>query len=427
MSVRTALVAAAWSIAVVGLHAIPRAQFELLLSAYSAAFVLYLGLIARTGLTLRQGLVLALCVRFAGFFFLPQWSDDYYRFVWDGMLAHHGINPMACTPEEIMRYPGNPPADEHLFQLLNHTAYHSVYPPVAQAIFRISYALNGSWLAGHVIFFKFILLLADAGIAALLIILLRGMDRPARYTLVYVLNPLVILECTGNLHMEGLMILGLLGAAGLGLHGRPLASLGAMAFSVLAKLVTLVLAPFLPGTMAGQRWLPYMTLLVLLVSSGLLISFNLEMAWLQSVRLWFQTFEFNAGLYYLLRWAGYQLTGYNAIYYIGPGMALLSLLGIGALWWRFRTVHPKQWPVAMTLALTVYFLLGTTIHPWYLTTVLATGVLAGFFYPLAWSYLAIFSYSHYSGGGFQEHYGWIAFEYGALAAIMCIEWRRYRI
>ena len=47
-----------------------------------------------------------------------------------------------------------------------------------------------------------------------------------------------------------------------------------------------------------------------------------------SIGLYFQKFEFNASVYYLLRWVGYQTKGYNLIATIGPRLALGTFTGI---------------------------------------------------------------------------------------------------
>src|SRR5690606_14474575 len=129
---------------------------------------------ARRPVTLREGLILALAVRVVGFFFTPLWSDDYYRFIWDGMLTVEGIHPMAHTPVEIMARPEVFPIDTTLYPLLNSQIHYSVYPPVAQGLFALSYWVNGSWLTGHILFQKFIWLLVDAGIIWFLLQVVRS-------------------------------------------------------------------------------------------------------------------------------------------------------------------------------------------------------------------------------------------------------------
>ena len=417
------LSASGWAVVTVWLFAVPRTSFDLVLAVYSLAFGLYMLLVGGPRpVPLSVGLALALAVRVAGFFFMPLWSDDYYRFVWDGMLSFHGINPMAHTPEEIMAGATAFTGDAGLFARLNHTAYHSVYPPVAQAVYWAGYGIAGANLTGHVLFMKSVLIAADAGVCFILMRLLSILGRDRREVLWYALSPLVIIELSGNLHFEGVMLLGLLAACLAGLTGRRSYAILAMAGSVLSKMVTFILAPFLPGTMDGRRVIPAMLAITAIAVSGFWIAFGGSLHWMDSIGLWFRKFEFTAGPYYLVRWLGYKVTGYNAIHRIGPAMAALTLIGLILIWLWHRFGRGLTWMTAMAFALTLHFLMGTTIHPWYLTTLLAVGMLAGLRYPVAWTYLAVFSYSHYAGGGFREHYGWIALEYIGLVAFMAAEW-----
>ncbi len=421
------LTATGWAVAMVWLFSVPRTSFDVLMAGYSLAFGLYLLLLrVPRPVPLHVGLGLALVVRLAGLFFMPLWSDDFYRFIWDGMLSDHGINPMTFTPEEIMAGATAFKADPALFAQLNHTAYHSVYPPIAQAVYWAGYAIAGTNLAGQVLFMKSVILAADAGVCLLLMRLLPKLGRDRREVLWYALSPLVIMELSGNLHFEGVMLLGLLAACMAGLKGRRGYAILAMAGSVLSKMVTLILAPFLPNTMDGRRLIPGMLAVTGITVAGFWIAFGGSLNWMVSVGLWFQKFEFNAGPYYLVRWVGYQVTGYNAIHRIGPAMGLLTLAGLCLIWIWYRFGQRLTWMTAMTFALTLYFMMGTTIHPWYLTTLLAVGLLAGLRYPLAWSYLVVLSYSHYDDGGFREHYGWIALEYIVLLLVMAVEWWAFR-
>ncbi len=74
------------------------------------------------------------------------------------------------------------------------------------------------------------------------------------------------------------------------------------------------------------------------------------------------------------------------------------------------------------LALTVFLLLSTTVHPWYI----ALGVLLSAFikpkYAILWSCLIILSYSKY--GLSEAWYYWMVFlEYIMLFIYMYIEWK----
>ncbi|MDP4586790.1 MAG: hypothetical protein NWS86_01310 [Flavobacteriales bacterium] len=67
------------------------------------------------------------------------------------------------------------------------------------------------------------------------------------------------------------------------------------------------------------------------------------------------------------------------------------------------------------LIYSVYLLLTTTVHPWYLVSLVFFTSLTKWRFAALWSFLAVLSYSHYANGGFKENYLLIGLEYGALA------------
>ena len=164
-----------------------------------------------------------------------------------------------------------------------------------------------------------------------------------------------------------------------------------------------------------------MTLGITILVFGL--TFRGETGWVDSCRLWFQSFEFNASIYYLIRTIGFWVTGYNPIKWIGPSMGILTILLLAALWYLYYRKKDLLWSTPMVYALTIYFLMSTTVHPWYIGTILALSVLTLHTYPMVWTYLVFLSYSHYSGGWFQENYYFITAEYTILFLWMMIEYR----
>jgi len=413
-----------WLMAIAWLHGIPRAEFYALWGIYALAFAAYAWLVFRKpSIGLKYGLMLAFLIRFISLWFDPLLSDDYYRFIWDGMLMDQGVHPMSFTPAYLMSHPEILVPDQDLFSLLNSPHYYSVYPPVSQWLFGLSYAINGMHIAGHILFYKILLIATDALIVFFLYRLLIRLNQSLERVLWYALNPLIIMEFTGNLHMDGLMIAGLLGAVVLTEKRNILGSSFMMAFSMLSKLLTLILIPFMPRHLYWRK-LSLFTLCSVAISVFVFWwTFGSNTGWLESVHLWFTSFEFNASLYYIARSVGYYFKGYNAIAAIGPLMGIVTLLAIGALWiWYIRS-KKHDWPAAMLLVMTVYFLMSTTVHPWYLGLLVALGVLSGHLYPLAWSFLVFLSYSHYAGGQAAENYWLIATEYSLLLGWMIWEWR----
>lgn len=54
---------------------------------------------------------------------------------------------------------------------------------------------------------------------------------------------------------------------------------------------------------------------------------------LQSANLYYQKFEFNASIYYLLRQIGFWWYGYNTIAFLGKALAVLAIAGIFFICW----------------------------------------------------------------------------------------------
>ena len=69
----------------------------------------------------------------------------------------------------------------------------------------------------------------------------------------------------------------------------------------------------------------------------------------------------------------------------------------------------------------LYFLLSTTVHPWYLATPLLISVFTKFRFMIFWSFVVILSYSAYDNLQFQENIYLVALEYVLVASFFCYE------
>ncbi|PRY07389.1 hypothetical protein CLV24_12338 [Pontibacter ummariensis] len=410
-------------------YATPRTDFSQLLWLYAALFGAYLYLI-NTRLPVWQGLAAAVLFRLLFLLAMPALSDDFYRFVWDGRLLTAGLNPFLHLPQYFL-LPDAPQVagiTEELYSQLNSPNYYSVYPPVAQAVFWLGAWLFPGNLLGSVIVMRVVLLLAEAGSILLLLRLLRKMGLPDKQVLLYALNPLVILELVGNLHFEALMIFFLLLALYQLSYQRVAVSGVAFGLSVASKLLPLMFLPFLLRRLGLYQFTLFglIVLLTLVATFYPLVSAEVLLNIFQSIDLYFQKFEFNASVYYLLRWLGYRLAGFNLIWVLGPFLSFVALVAILTMATVKKLGSMKRLAGYMAAALTVYLLLSTTVHPWYITTLVALTTMSRFRYAIVWSGLAILTYAAYRSSSYQESLELVALEYGIVFLWLTAELYLYR-
>lgn len=418
-----------WITAVMGVLITPRNDFYTLWSLYSIAFAAYIFILFSKGyISIKQGLIIGIGCRLLSFITSPQLTDDYFRYIWDGMVFYGGINPVEYVPSFLMNHPEILTADHNLYPLLNSKEYYSVYPPVAQLLFYLSYAINELSINGHIIFLKLILLLTDISIVYLICRILKQMNLPARTSLIYFLNPLIVIEYAGNLHFDGIMIAALLASILFAIKKDNVRSGISMSISICTKLTSGLLLPFMPQELYQGKKIIWMSLIVILISILFFwLVFGSNQGWLTSAALWFNSFEFNASLYYVAQKIYFLLKDYQNIDVVGPMMAGITVIGIMLVWLRYVIKKDLEWPVAMLAALTIYFLCSTTLHPWYLGTMLVISIFSGYLFPVVWTYLVFLSYSHYMNNSFEEKYLFILSEYLILFIWIIVEYSGKRL
>ncbi|KAA9345917.1 hypothetical protein [Adhaeribacter soli] len=408
-------------------YELPRQEFGKLFLLFFLAFSAYV-LLSRN-LNLKTGLWLGMAFRVIFLFSLPALSDDYFRFLWDGRLLTAGENPFLHLPGfyHEQNFSGIPGLNQALYAGLNSPHYFSVYPPVCQFIFALAGWLFSENNLSGIIVMRLFILAAEAGTLLLLPKLLSQLGQRKENALWYVLNPLVIVELTGNLHFEALMIFFTLAAFYFLNRNRYHLSALSLAFAVCSKLLPLILLPFLFRLLGLKNWLLYcstvgatcLLLFLPFLNAELIAHFS------NSLNLYFQKFEFNASVYYLLREIGLYLYGYNQIAFIGPLLSVITFISILALAFRSGNNDFATLPKQLLTGLTIYFLLATIVHPWYITTLVALSVLAHSRYALVWSGLAVLSYAAYQTASYTENYWLVGLEYLGVATALLLE-NRYR-
>ncbi|MGB3226502.1 MAG: hypothetical protein WBB02_00905 [Saprospiraceae bacterium] len=333
-------------------------------------------------------------------FAIPNLSNDFYRFWWDGYLSSHGINPYLWTPTEILiQYHSQHLGDalQAQYNQLNSPEYHTVYPLLSQLIFCISAKIAGTHLHIFSIILKLFVLLADLGILFFSIKILRQLKRPLKYILLFFGNPLCIMELNNNLHFEVFLILFLALSIYYTLHSKVFLSGLSIGFSFISKLTSLLLLPLF------IQW-PFFKKYNILIIIGFLFPTLLFIAYLipglygyqKSMGLYFHQFEFNSLLYgpisnYFDIHKWYLLKPKIGIYLMSIFLLIYSIILI------YNWVSNKSYFSFKHawLILFFYLIFSSTVHPWYITPIL---FLSCFVFPLSsftWSFLILFSYARY--------------------------------
>lgn len=432
-----------------------RFDFIKLITLYAALFYLAYLLIEKWKLPFSWLLSFGILLRLVFIVAIPNLSQDFYRFIWDGRLLAQGINPYLFTPDmylsgEISSKIIIPQAAE-LYKGMGalSTGHFSNYPPINQLFFGIAGLFSKSSILGSVIILRLISMLADLGILFFGRKLLKNLNLNPNKIFWYFLSPFVIIEMTGNLHFESVMLFFLIWSIYLFQKGKWIWAAVFLGVSVSVKLLPLLLLPLFIGYRFKDRYsnvksrfnistslnncrlsmtnifgFYLITIITVLatflpfLSSGFISNFS------TTIGLWFQNFEFNASVYYVIRWIGYQIVGWNIIATVGKILPIITLLLILGLAFFRKNRDTKQLITAMLFAVSFYFLLSTTVHPWYIATPLLLCVFTKYRFPIVWSFVVFFSYSAYGKDGFQENIWLIALEYSIVIGFAFWEIRK---
>jgi alpha-1,6-mannosyltransferase len=160
--------------------------------------------------------------------FDPLLSSDIYRYVWDGRVQAAGISPYRYFPaEEALAFL----RDGTIFPHINRadTAV-TIYPPVAQFFFLIVTRIGES-----VTMMRLALLGCESITVALIMLLLRRMNRPVTRVTAYLWHPLPLWEIANSGHVDALMVALMLLGLWVALTGHALRGAVLIAFSALVK------------------------------------------------------------------------------------------------------------------------------------------------------------------------------------------------
>ncbi len=400
----------------------PREEANTVVLFFVSLFVLYAYLYGLFRHTKKIGLGIATAIGFRALllFALPELSDDYFRFVWDGTITNMGLNPYQLVPNEFIESTDNEML-KSLFPQLNSQTFHTVYPPINQFVFAVAAFFFPASLFGQVVVMKLFLLLTEGLTIYLLLSLLRYFKKPAYLVFLYAFNPIVVVELVGNLHFEGVMLCSVLLTIWLVKNHGSFSSGLALSIGVCTKFWPAVFVPFFwrkLGWRSGLKFTFAVGFISLLFFSPFLYPETFTDLF-SSIRLYFRYFEFNASVYYL-GWLFSDICEMENVFKTHP--LILPSLFLSIVFVLF--ILQKERSNIFTFLLLVlgsYFFLATTVHPWYIVPLIGLSIFTKYRFPILWSVLIVVTYLTYGSADYQQPFLFIFLEYLLLFMFMLME------
>jgi alpha-1,6-mannosyltransferase len=285
----------------------------------------------------------------------PYLSTDLYRYIWDGRVQGHGVNPYQYVPAapELAGL-----RDGIIYPNINRADYApTIYPPAAQMLFFLTTRISESVVA-----MKTCMLAFDALSIACLLGILRHLGLPRRWVAAYAWHPLVLWEIAGNAHIDAAMTGTMLFSVWLFVTRSPLQAAAVATIAALIKPIALLALPVywrpwdwrmpvLVGAIVTLCYLPYLSVgwKVLGFASGYAAE---------------EGYKAGGGFWYpdLLQVFTGPIPGIGRTYLVASGLALAALaLRIG-----FRSDRSARASMeALGIIVTAFLILLTPHYPWY--------------------------------------------------------------
>ena len=224
-----------------------RSEFTFLIFGIIIVGFIYFYFLKNNNFTVREIIISAVLFRVVLLFSTPNFSDDYFRFIWDGQILTQSENPYLFLPKEELNNSliTELKIDKEIYKGLNSKNYYTVYPPLNQFVFGGSSYFSGSNFSLNILFLKLFILLFEIATLFILFKFLRMLKLKQNLAIIYAFNPLVVIELVGNVHFEGMMLFLLLFSFYYLYKNKVILASILFGLAVSTKLIPLILLPLL--------------------------------------------------------------------------------------------------------------------------------------------------------------------------------------
>ncbi|MCY4223565.1 MAG: hypothetical protein OXF06_01905 [Bacteroidetes bacterium] len=186
-------------------------------------------------ISIRQLILWAILFRICGLIGGPFYEDDYYRYLWDAFRFFQDGTPYGIAPEAFFQDLGIPDQFQRILDGINYPELPTIYGPVTQIVFLGGYLLS----PGSVTALQVLMILFDLITIGLLIRL-----APLPAVLLYAWSPLVIKEIAFTAHPDIIAVCLVVTAIILSQKNRIYFAAICLALAVGAKVIALLVVPF---------------------------------------------------------------------------------------------------------------------------------------------------------------------------------------
>jgi hypothetical protein len=214
----------------------------------------------------------------------------------------------------------------------------------------------------------------------------------------YALNPFIMIEFTGSMHFEGVMIFLLLMCFYFLLKNNWLLSGTMLGMAVQIKLIPLLFLPFFFKHLKWRKSLGFLAITLLTVICIGLVLWNDSMYFknmMASITIYFEVFQFNSSVFSVVNYFESKSIGWDMTKEVGPKLSKIATVCIVLLAIFRNYKEPLDVIKGMLFGLMIYYLFATTVHPWYVSMILVLCLFTDYKFGLIWTLLIPLSYGYY--------------------------------
>ena len=331
----------------------------------------------------------------------PTTSPDVFRYIWEGKIVAHGINPYQVPP-------GAPLLNQYHSDLWTKVGFKnmtSIYPPFAQVTFLIGYIISDESVWG----LKIVYLICEIITLIFLLKLLRLKKINPGYIILYAWLPIPIMEYFINAHIDTVGIAFFILFLYYIEKGRNNLSAVFFSLSFLVKFYPLMLFPLLIKKIGMKKLIPF-TLIFLFTSIIFYAPFiTSDLAVKNSLTTYLLRWEFNGSVYNLIK----MFSDSDLARII---CSVLLIIAIAVISYKYRDFVNGTFGVLLS-----FVIFATTIYPWYLGWIAALNPVLNFYSVFSLLFTSNFSNFTPLGKVWQEYWRVLVIEYFPFFLLLYID------